>query len=278
MDYRSLIGAVTFAAVMLASAAGARADDASKYPDWRGQWVRTSGPQWDPTKPTARGQQAPLTAEYQKVFESALAEQAVGGQDYNPQVRCLPSGMPRMMIGYEPIEILITPETTYMRLVYMSEVRRIYTDGRAWPAQIEPSFAGYSIGHWVDANGSGRYDTLEVETRGFRGPRVVDSSGIPLHPDNQTVVKERISLDKSAADALNDEVTLIDHAFTRPWTVTRKYRRDPKQAWAEYFCGENNNLVNIGKHSYYINWDGKLMPMEKDEPPPDLRYFDAPKK
>jgi hypothetical protein len=41
---------------------------------------------------------------------------------------------------------------------------------------------------------------------------------------------------------------------------------------------ENNNLINIGQHSYYINWDGNLMPMEKDEPPPDLRNFDQPKK
>jgi hypothetical protein len=277
MDYRSLVGAAMFAAVMLAPIAGARSDDVSKYPDWRGEWVRAVGVQWDPSKPAARGQQAPLTAEYQKAFEAALAQQVVGGQEYNPQVRCLPSGMPRMMIGYEPMEIVITPETTYIRLVYMAELRRIYTDGRNWPAHIEPTFAGYSIGHWVDEDGSGRFAVLEVETRGFKGPRVVDSSGIPTHPDNQTVIKERIYLDR-AADTLNDEVTLIDHAFTRPWTVTRKFKREPKVAWTEYFCGENNNLINIGKHSYYINWDGNLMPMEKDEPPPDLRNFDQPKK
>ena len=100
---------------------------------------------------------------------------------------------------------------------------------------------------------------------------------MPTDSDNQTVVKERIYLDQ-AADTLNDEVTLIDHAFTRPWTVTRKFKREPKIAWTEYFCGENNNLVNIGTHSYYINFDGKLMPMEKDEPPPELRNFDQPKK
>src|ERR1700687_2270814 len=110
MDYRSLAGAATLAAMVLAPVAGARSDDVSKYPDWRGEWVRAVGVQWDPTKPVARGQQAPLTAEYQKAFEAALARKAVGVQEYNPQVRCLPSGMPRMMIGYEPMEIVITPE------------------------------------------------------------------------------------------------------------------------------------------------------------------------
>jgi hypothetical protein len=75
----------------------------------------------------------------------------------------------------------------------------------------------------------GRFNVLEVKTRGFKGPCVVDSSGIPAHPDNQTVIKERIYLDKTA-DILNDEVTLIDHAFTRPWTVTRKFKRQPKVA------------------------------------------------
>jgi hypothetical protein len=277
MDYRILVGAATFAVLVLAPVAGARSDEVSAYPDWRGEWVRAVGVQWDPSRPPARGQQAPLTAEYQKAFEAALAEQVVGGQEYNPQVRCLPSGMPRMMIGYEPMEVVVTPEATFIRLVYMSELRRIYTDGRDWPAHIEPSFAGYSIGHWVDPDASGRFRALEVETRAFKGPRVVDSSGIPTDSDNQTVIKERIYLDQ-AAETLNDEVTLIDHAFTRPWTVTRKFKREPKIAWTEYFCGENNNLVNIGTHSYYINFDGNLMPMEKDEPPPELRNFDQPKK
>jgi hypothetical protein len=76
---------------------------------------------------------------------------------------------------------------------------------------------------------SGRFNVLEAKTPGFKGPRVVDSSGIPTHPDNQTVIKERIYLDKTA-DTLTDEVTLIDHAFTRPLTVTRKFKREPKVA------------------------------------------------
>jgi hypothetical protein len=252
---------------------GARPQE-TKYPELRGQWERSGGVQWDQSKPPARGQQAPLTAEYQAIYDASLAEQAAGGgQNYNPQVRCVPPGMPRAMIGYEPMEILVTPETTYVRLHFMGEFRRIYTDGRDWPRDLKPTYIGTSIGRWLDTQGSGRYDTLEIETRGFKGPRLIENTGIPLHHDNQTVVKERISLDKADPDLLHDEVTLIDHAFTRPWSVTRNFRRAAKPVWIEYLRAENNNLVIIGGESYFVREDGYLMPMGKDERPPDLRNF-----
>ena len=70
--------------------------------------------------------------------------------------------------------------------------RRIFTDGRDFPTDVEPTFIGYSIGNWLDTDGDGRYDTLEVETRNFKGPRIYDASGLSLHQDNETIVKERI--------------------------------------------------------------------------------------
>jgi hypothetical protein len=62
------------------------------------------------------------------------------------------------------MEIVITPKTTYIMIEYLSMLRRIYTDGRDWPRDQEPSFMGYSIGKWVDEDGAGRYSLLEVET------------------------------------------------------------------------------------------------------------------
>jgi hypothetical protein len=105
-----------FAAIALAMAvslsttfAAAQALDATKYPDWKGQWIRIGGGgQFDPTKPPGRGQQPPLTDEYRAIWEANLAEAAAGGQYYNTQTRCLPAGMPRMMMAYEPMEIIIT--------------------------------------------------------------------------------------------------------------------------------------------------------------------------
>src|SRR5207245_3615069 len=127
------------------------------------------------------------------------------------------------------MEILVTAATTY--LVFgepMAQFRRICTDGRAFPDKITPSFSGYSIGAWQDTDGDGRFDTLAVETRAIRGPRAYDSSGIPFHVDGRTVVKERIYLHQANRAILHDDITVIDNALTRPWTVKRSYdRKEP---------------------------------------------------
>src|SRR5258708_9576773 len=107
--------------------------------------------------------------------------------------------------------------------------RHIYTDGRDYPANmaLDPRFLGYSIGKWLDEDGDGRYDTLMVETRGMKGPRVFDASGIPLHEDNETIDQERIYLDKADPNLLHYDITTIDHALTRPSLVTITYSRSP---------------------------------------------------
>jgi hypothetical protein len=271
MAHRSALAAVALVAGLSTMSAGARAQDLSKYPDWSGQWLRIGGVQWDPSKPLGRGQQPPLTAEYQAIFDASLADQSSGGQGNNARFTCIPHGMPRAMTATFPFEILITPKTTYLLFENQPD-RRIYTDGRAWPQNLEPAFAGYSIGNWV-ADADGRFDLLEVETRNMKGPRDFETSGLPVHTDNQTVVMEKIYLDKDKPDLLHDEVTTIDHALTRPWTVTKSYRRERNPIWFDNNCAENNNHVVIGKENYFLSADGLLMPAKKGQAPPDLRYF-----
>ena len=278
---RSSIGAIALAAALGATLAGAQAWDDAKYPDFKGQWRVIGGPmRYDGSKPWGPGQQAPLTAEYQAIFEANLADQAAGGQGLDRDYVCNSPGMPRVTNGYGQMEIIVTPDTTYILIQHIHDDRRIFTDGRDWPAEIEPTYLGYSIGKWLDTDGDGRYDLLEVETRHFKGPRAYDTSGIPLHRDNATIVKERIYLDKADPDVFHDEVTVFDHALTRPWTVTKSYRRepDPRPYWREVNCAENNNHMEIGKENYMLSAEGLLMPTKKDQPPPDLRYFNQSRK
>src|SRR5215468_4938435 len=192
MNGNRWIGSLALGTVLIVATATAYAHDESKYPDWSGQWNRPEGVgiQWDPSKRLGRDEQAPLTAEYQRIFEAGLASQAAGGQGNDPTYTCIPPGMPRAMTVVYPMEIVVMPETTYIMIEYANQLRRIYTDGRDWPEALEPSFAGYSIGKWEDEDQDGRYDALLIETRGMKGPRTFDASGIPLHKDNQTIVKE----------------------------------------------------------------------------------------
>ena len=281
MHCRGLIGAIAVAALMIPI--GAQAADDAKYPDWKGAWARFvvrglgGQPSFDQTKPWGFGQQAPLTEEYKKVLEASLADQAKGGQgNFVGHARCLPAGMPLMMIAFRPLEFVVTPETTYILIGGSDHYRRIFTDGRDFPKDLEATYSGYSIGKWIDTDGDGRYDLLEVETRGpFKGPRAYDASGLPLHFDNQSTFKERIYRDKADAKILHDEITVFDNALTRPWTVDKKYVRDanPRPEWPEAYCTENPSMIAIGKESYFLSGDGMLMPVRKNQPPPDLRYF-----
>jgi len=151
-------------------------------PDLKGQWRRVgpqgfNGTRFDPSKPPGRGQEAPLTAEYQSIFEANLKDQAEGGQGTTPTYTCLSPGMPRATNGYGEIEFVVTPDTTHILVQHINDDRRIFTDGRDWPAGREPTFLGYSIGKWIDTSGAGRYDLLEVETRHLKGPRPLDPAG-----------------------------------------------------------------------------------------------------
>jgi hypothetical protein len=278
---RVLIGAAVATAALLMAVDGAAAFDDSEYPNFKGQWRRIPVPgvrgqiSFDQHRSWGKEQGAPLTPEYQAVYEANLKTQADGRSGEWLGISCLGFGMPIMMYGGEPIEIVITPSTTYILLNWVEHGRRIFTDGRPWPEEIEPTLQGYSIGKWVDVDGDGIYDVLEVETRGFKGPRAYDELGLPLHFDNQSIFKERIYRDKADPSVLHDEIATIDHALTRPWTVDKRYLHNPdlRANWPEYYLSENNAQTVIAGENYFLSGDGLLMPAKKNQAPPDLRYF-----
>jgi hypothetical protein len=277
---RSAISAAAVTAALCLSVSFTQAFDATKYPDLKGQCTRAAPPgdepRFDPGKPPGRGQQPPLTAEYQKIWEANLRELDAGVPGTWPGPSCLPPGMPATMTAYEPMEFIVLPNITYIRIDYIRETRRrIYTDGRSFPKHAAPGFDGYSIGKWLDEDGDGKFDVLEVETRNFKGPRAFDLSGIPLHADNETVIKERIFLDKANNNLLRNELTVTDNALTRPWTVMKTYQRaaDPRAEWPEYMCVERNATMRIGGEVYLVNKDGLLAPAKKGQKPPSLQFF-----
>jgi len=274
MFARGSLSAMALAAFCL-TIGSAQALDESKYPDFSGQWSRVGPPRW--LRP---GEKAPLTPEYQARYDAILADQKAGGTGNWPSAFCIPQGMPAMMNLFDPMEIVITLKTTYILISHINDsYRRIYTDGRDWPApeEVDPTFAGYSIGKWVDEDSDGKFDVLEIETRYLKGPRAVESTGLPVHDDNKTIIKERIYLDKSDPDTIWDDMTMIDNAYVRPWTLHKKAVRtkSARPVWYSEVCEENNSLLRIGNEAYFLSAEGYLMPSKKNQAPPDLRYFQA---
>jgi hypothetical protein len=273
MRCRGSMITVALATALLAGPAVAQVVDFGKYPAFMGQWDR-KGP---PNNWHQLAGPPPLTPEYQKVLAASEAAVQAGRPGNWPSTFCIPEGMPALMNLYNPMEMIITPETTYILMSHNNDTyRRIYTDGRDWPADPERTLVGYSIGHWLDEDGGGKYTALEVETRYLRGPRAYDATGIPFHEDNETVIKERFYLDKADRNTLYDEITVIDHALTRPYVKLQKaYRNtDPHPVWLSETCNEDTSWVKIGDEAYFRNAaDGKLMPSLKNQPPPDLSFF-----
>jgi hypothetical protein len=277
MKSQGRIAAIALVAALPLTFSAARAFDDSKYPDFKGQWVRVGNPNW--VQPG--GPKAPLTPEYQAVFDANRADLAQGGVGDVPSTFCIPQGMPMMMNLYDPMELVVTPDITYMLISHVNDsYRRIYTDGRTIPADAELTYAGYSVGKWVDTKGTGRYDELDVETRAFKGPRVFDASGLPLAHDNESVIREKIHLDAADPNIIEDELTVEDHALTHPWTIVKKAKRNPspRPKWHTEACSADNTWVKIGNEAYYLSADGNLMPIKKNQAPPDLRYFNQAKK
>jgi hypothetical protein len=278
MLQRGSSGLLALAAALALTSAGASAAE-MKYPDWQGQWDTIQplfggqSVKYDPNRKFGPAQEAPLTPEYQKVHEESMADQAQGGQgNFLDHAKCIPGGMPSMM-SVPTMEFIVAPRTTYISAG--SDLRRIFTDGRPWPANPAPTYQGYAIGRWIDEDGSGTYSVLEAETRYFKGPRAHDATGLPLAFDNESIFIERFHLDKDNSNLMHDEITTIDHALTRPWSVDKTFRHNPNPypAFSRVSCMEGTNDVVIGKENYYLSADGLLMPARKDQPPPDLRYF-----
>jgi hypothetical protein len=279
---RMIFGSTLLATVLWTAGVASALNDAQMYPDWKGQWNRAPTgvagqpqPPFDPSKPGMLGQQAPFTPEYQAIYEANLADQAEGGTGLNG-ASCRAHGMPMMMNVLGPMEILIEPDVTYMLLNDVHPyIRRVFTDGRDWPQSFEPGLHGLALGKWIDTDGDGRYDTLEIETRGFTGPRVYDDSGLPLHRDNQSIIKERLYLDRGDRNTMHNEITVIDNALTHPWSVMKNYRRNPnaRPVYLDTDCQDGQVWTQIGQEIYYLSAEGMLMPIKKGQAPPDLRYF-----
>ena len=192
MLLRSVMRAVALIVAVIAGPVAAQQPfDENKYPPMAGQWQRV-GPLgvFDSTKPPARGQQAPLTREYQAKFEANLAEVAKGGSGDDPVHTCIPEGMPRAMNLVLPMEIVITRNTTYILMEYLTMLRRIYTDGRSFPTDEDPSWMGYSIGKWIDEDGDGRFDVLDVHFPTTDGRTLILNRYTELNTEQKLLVKQ----------------------------------------------------------------------------------------
>jgi hypothetical protein len=153
----------------------------------------------------------------------ALAKGSSGANDAS---RCLPDGVPRLMLARYPLQILQRPEQITLLHEKMHMVRPIYMQD-SHPDELEPTYNGDSIGRWDG-------DTLVVDTLGFNDLTFIDATGIP-HSDALHVT-ERLSL-HDRGNTLRDVITIEDpKSFQKPWSFAVDFARRDDVRLMEDVC------------------------------------------
>jgi hypothetical protein len=205
-----------------------------KLPDWAGIWTFTMR--------GARNEQPTLTPAYE-ARRKAKADGQARGNDANRPSNCMPPGMPTVMTQPYNIEFLFTSDrVTIIQEAYM-QVRRVFTDGRKHPEELELSFNGHSIGRWEG-------DTLVVETVGMKP---VTMLGQNLFHSDKLKITERIRL--TGPDTLEDRMLIEDpEALAKPWTLVATYSRHREWEQIEFICAENdrNPVDEDGRTEYLL--------------------------
>ena len=152
--------------------------------------------------------------------------------------------------------------------------------GAIGPRRSSRPSLGYSIGKWEDNDR--RRPLRRARNRNARHRRDRARTKRAAYRCTRTTRRSSRSASSSIApsrDILQNEITTIDNALTRPWTVTKNYRRDQQSDLASKTTAPRTTVTSqIGDENYVISGDGQLMPAKKDQPPPDLKYFKQPRK
>jgi hypothetical protein len=139
--------------------------------------------------------------------------------------------------------IILNPDLTY---------RQIYMDGRPLESSPNPSWMGYSVGHWDG-------DTLVVESFGYNDRTWLDTTGHPHTEALRTTERYR----RRDFGHIDIEVTLQDPAvYTRPWTVAVSAELAADTELLEFVCNENSGRREhwVGKASDDAKSEVKVAP------------------
>src|SRR5215467_1846599 len=197
------------------------------HPDLQGFWMPTPlvkyllnlaadmKPEEIPLRPWAK-------ALYQERIDN-------NGKDH-PGVSCLPSGIPEKNNIPDGLKVVHTPDLLIFLYESRTIYRQVFTDGRSLPKDAEPTWMGYSVGHWEG-------DTFVVETIGQNGKTWLDMRGLPGTEALRVV--ERYT--RPTIGIINIDVTIDDPmAYTKPWNVKLSWKLVPDTDLIESICEENS--------------------------------------
>jgi hypothetical protein len=203
-------------------------------PDLSGVWQPRAGYTGNIAKDLKPGEVV-FQPSAEKLYNHRMETQAKD----DPQAYCVLSGVPRENVVPYPIKFLNAGNVIVILHEALHSYRQIFMDGRALPKNPNPSWMGYSIGHWDG-------DALVVESSGFVEDSWLDNNG---HPGTESMrVTERFR--RPDFGHLELQLTIDDpKAYKKPWTVNLQFTAMPESELIEYVCSENEKDLNhlVGK-------------------------------
>jgi hypothetical protein len=195
-------------------------------PQLAGLWKPNPGLVGDVTRSFKNGEVVP----FQPWADTLYKQRRASNSKDDPTANCIVGGTPRSdFVGY-PFKILQVPGMVVILYEAVHAYRQIFTDGRPFPKDMNPTWQGYSVGHWEG-------DTFVVETKGFNDKGWLDTNGHPV-TDALHVTERYTRKDFGHMDVA---ITIDDpKAYTRPWTVVEPAVYQPDTELIEYICEENN--------------------------------------
>ena len=146
----------------------------------------------------------------------------------DPHVRCLPDNPPRHWTLPHLTKAVHTPKLLVLMYEVNAMYRQIFLDGRPFPADMNPTWNGYSVGHWEG-------DALVVQTKGFRDDLWIDTNGSPM----SDVAKMTERIRRPNFGTLDIVVTIDDpKVYTKPFTVTLAEQLEADTEIVDEFCAE----------------------------------------
>jgi hypothetical protein len=154
-----------------------------------------------------------------------------------PHAQCLPDGVPADMFVMT-FKMIQAPQEIVLLTELNSPGRQIYTDGRPFPKDPNPSWMGYSVGKWEG-------DTFVVDTIGLNDRGWLDGFGHPR--SEQMHVTERYH--RRDFGHMDLEFTFNDPKYyTRPFGLKAALKLIPDSDLFEYVCSENEkDRKHMGK-------------------------------
>ena len=170
----------------------------------------------------------------------------------DPITHCLPGG---------PLEILTAGGIAHYRIIQSPSVvgllyergiiyRQIFLDGRELPKDPNPTWMGYSVGHWEG-------DTLVVESAGFNDRSWLDRLGHP-HSEELRVTERFRRVDFGH---MQFQVTYNDpKTLTRPLSISLAVNYAPDTDMLETICENERDAAHlVGKAQAGVKIDPAIL-------------------